>query len=105
MEEIIWSKLALIDLDRIHDFIALDSPFYARKTVEQILKRVEILRRYPESGRTVPEYKRKDIRELIEGNYRLFYRIRKQKISIVRIHHSAQIIRNKRRLAKKPKTH
>jgi len=101
MEEIIWSKLALADLDRIHDFIALDSQFYARKTVEQIFKRVEILKFYPESGRTVPEYKRKIIRELIEGNYRIFYKIKKQTISIVRIHHSARVIRIKRRLTNK----
>ncbi len=31
MEEIIWSKLALADLDRIHDFIALCNQSFSRQ--------------------------------------------------------------------------
>jgi plasmid stabilization system protein ParE len=43
MAQVIWSKLALSDLDNIHDFIAKESPYYAQKTLEQLLSRVEIL--------------------------------------------------------------
>ena len=68
MAQIIWSKLALADLDNIHDFIAKESPFYAEKTVEEFFIRVEVLAKYPDIGREVPEYVHKDIRELIEGN-------------------------------------
>lgn len=38
MEEIIWSKLALADLDRIHDFIALDSPFLPERLLNRYSK-------------------------------------------------------------------
>lgn len=77
MAEIKWSKLALGDLNSIHDYIAKDSPFYSQKTIEAFFERVFILSKYPEIGREVPEYVRIDIRELIEGNYRVFYRINK----------------------------
>ncbi|MBK9402846.1 MAG: type II toxin-antitoxin system RelE/ParE family toxin [Bacteroidetes bacterium] len=92
MARVIWTKLALNDIDRIHDFIAKDSPLYARKTVEQIFRRVDILENFPMSGREIPEYLRKDIRELLEGNYRIFYRVKKSGITVLRIHHSAQKI-------------
>ena len=97
MAQVIWSKLALSDLDNIHDFIAKESPYYAQKTIEQLFSRVEILETYPESGRQVPEFIRKDIRELIEGNYRLFYKIGKNAIYIIRAHHAARNIRGRRK--------
>jgi plasmid stabilization system protein ParE len=68
MAEIIWSKLALLDLECIYDFIARDSSFYAQKTTESLLNSVELLSTFPELGRLVPEYSKKDVREIIEGN-------------------------------------
>jgi len=55
------------------------------------------LETYPKSGRQVPEYIRKDIRELIEGNYRLFYKIDKNAVYIIRAHHAARNIKGIRR--------
>ena len=72
MAEITWSKLALDDLDTIHDYIAKESPFYAQKTIEEFIERVSVLATHPEIGHEVPEYVRKDVRELNEGNYRIF---------------------------------
>jgi toxin ParE1/3/4 len=70
----------LSDLDNIHDYIARDSPFYAQKTIQEFFDRVSVLADYPEIGREVPEYMLKDIRELIEGNYRIFYKVQKNTI-------------------------
>ncbi len=97
MAEITWSKLALDDLDSIHDYIAKESPFYAQKTIEEFIERVSVLATYPEIGREVPEYIRKDIRELIEGNYRIFYKINKNSVSIIRVHHAARNITRRKR--------
>jgi plasmid stabilization system protein ParE len=66
MAEIKWSKLALNDLDNIHEFIAKESSFYAQKTIENLIERASVLAAHPEIGREVPEYLRKDIKELIE---------------------------------------
>jgi addiction module RelE/StbE family toxin len=90
MEQIKWTKLALKDLDSIDDYISQDSPYYAQKTIENILERVKILLSHPESGRIVPEFEKKEIRELIIGNYRIVYKIYPKKISILRVHHAAR---------------
>jgi len=47
----------------------------------------------PEIGRIVPELEKKEIRELIEGNYRIIYRIKtKDLVEIVTIHHTSRDI-------------
>ncbi len=96
MEQIVWSKLALKDLEHIYDFIALESPYYAQKTIEQFFIRVEVLSSYPQIGKEVNEYMKNNVKELIEGNYRIFYRINKNNISIIRVHHSARRIKKRK---------
>ena len=96
MAKIIWSKYALEDIESIHDFIARESSFYAQKTIEDFFARVQILPLYPEIGREVPEYSKPYIRELIVGNYRIFYKVLKRSIYIIRVHHSAKNIRRKK---------
>lgn len=75
MVEIIWSEKAAADLELIYDYIAADSPFYARVQIERIFKTVERLKPFPESGRTLPEFPHHPHREVIAGTYRCIYRI------------------------------
>ena len=92
MAQIVWSKLAQADLENIHEYIARDSPYFAQKTIEEFFIAVTVLLKYPEVGREVPEFLRKDTREIIQGNYRFFYKFRRKNIFIIRVHHSAQNI-------------
>ncbi|MCK6649192.1 MAG: type II toxin-antitoxin system RelE/ParE family toxin [Bacteroidia bacterium] len=93
MAQISWTKRSLKDLKAINDYIALDSDFYAKRFVTKLIDRVEQLIDFSESGRIVPEKNTPEIRELIEGNYRIFYRLQKDKITILRIHNSARKIK------------
>ncbi|MDB5007949.1 MAG: plasmid stabilization system [Mucilaginibacter sp.] len=94
MVEIIWTPFALEDLQSIYDYIALDSPTYAIKFIDKLVDRVDILIENPESGKIVPEFEDELIRELIEGSYRIIYRIRAtDEIGIVRVHHSARLLK------------
>ena len=94
MAEIRWSAKARKDLRQIHSYIANDSVFYADRFIIKILKRVDVLESFPLSGRMVPEKNDETIRELIEGNYRIFYKVAHDKsIFVLRIHHSAKLIR------------
>lgn len=93
MAQISWTKKSLQDLKAINDFISLDSPFYASRFIFKIIKRVDQLSEFPESGRIVPEKHNPEIRELIEGNFRIFYRLRKNNIVILRIHNSSRKIK------------
>lgn len=94
MGKITWSVLARQDLWEIHDYIAGDSPFYAEKTIEKFFERVAILEKLPQIGRTVPEFEDETIRELVEGNYRIVYWLQDKNITVLRVHHSARLLRN-----------
>ena len=72
MVKVVWTDLAIEDLQSIHEYISKDSKFYADRFVTKLINRVDQLENYPKSGRMVPEFGKDEIRELIEGNYRIF---------------------------------
>ncbi len=92
MVRIIWSPDAADDLESICDYIAEDSDYYARVFANGVIKAIERLMIFPESGRVVPEYDQKDIREIIFQNYRIVYRVRSDTIEIVAITHGARLM-------------
>ena len=93
MEKIEWSALALVDLRSIYEYISRDSAFYAERLIDKIAGRINQLENFPQSGRIVPEFNDEMIRELIEGSYRIVYHLRGDRIYIVRIYHSAMILK------------
>lgn len=93
MVKIVWTKWSLRDLKLIYEYIKIDSPLYASRFINSIVARTDQLINFPESGRVVPEKDNSNIRELIEGNYRIFYKLQRHTITILRIHHSARQIK------------
>lgn len=91
--KIIWTSLAVSDLRIIHNYISAESKVYADRMIERIIAKVTVLNNFPESGRVVPEFGHKTIRELLEGNYRIVYKIHPDHIGIVRVHHTARVLR------------
>ena len=86
-----WTIQAVNDLKDIADYISKDSKRYAELLVKRIREKARILKIQPDSGRMVDEFERKDIRELLEGNYRIIYeRVNSSQIDILTIHHSAR---------------
>nr|VFK21308.1 MAG: Plasmid stabilization system protein ParE [Candidatus Kentron sp. LPFa]VFK34713.1 MAG: Plasmid stabilization system protein ParE [Candidatus Kentron sp. LPFa] len=72
---VIWSLPARNDLKAIHDYIAKDSPFYAKKTVQDIRERTDALDELPRKGRRAPELNEDTARELGLYSYRILYEI------------------------------
>lgn len=96
MAKLIWTHQAKSDLSIIAQFIAADSALHAKLTVRKLYNAAQLLRKHPFMGRIVPEIMQENIRELLEGNYRIIYQIDKQKrILILTIHHSAKKLKNK----------
>jgi len=93
MAQVNWTKRSIKDLKAINDYISLDSTFYATRFISKLIKRVDILIQFPECGRMVPEKNVPEIRELIEGNFRIFYRLRNGNVTILRIHNAARKIK------------
>jgi toxin ParE1/3/4 len=92
MAKIVWTKRSVKDLKLVFDYISLDSSIYATRFINRIILRVDQLESFPESGRIVPEKDDPTIRELIEGNFRIFYKIQRGSVIILRIHNSARKI-------------
>ncbi|MDA3928148.1 MAG: type II toxin-antitoxin system RelE/ParE family toxin [Prolixibacteraceae bacterium] len=97
MVKIVWTELSLFDLKEIYDYIAANSQRYATITTNKIYQRVQIIADNPYTGKIVDEFNEKSIRELIEGKYRIIYRIKTNyQVDILRIYHSARLLkRNK----------
>ena len=94
MVKIVWTELSIQDLKSIFDFIAENSDRYAAITTNRIYKRVQVLTGNPLSGRVVVEFNEKSVRELVEGNYRIIYRLKnKSQVDILRVYHSARLLR------------
>lgn len=88
-----WSDRAVRELGQLRDYIAQDSPFYARQFTERMVLAVEHLAGLPRSGRTVPEAGHQDaIREVFYQGYRLIYRILddQQLVQVVTVLHGAR---------------
>jgi toxin ParE1/3/4 len=93
MVKIVWTEFAIEDLQSIHDYISKDSKVYANRFIEKLMLRVEQLASQPKSGKMVPEINQETVRELIEGNYRIIYTLTENTIAIVRVHHSARLLK------------
>jgi toxin ParE1/3/4 len=95
MVKIVWTEISILDLKEIFDFIAEDSVRYATITTNKIHQRVQMIAGNPYLGRIVPEFNEKLIRELIEGNYRIIYRIKSEfRVDILRVYHSARLLKS-----------
>ena len=70
-----WTETAERHLDAIYAYIAQDSPEYALRMIDRITYRSQQIAAFPLSGRSVPEYEIKQIREVIEAPYRIIYYI------------------------------
>jgi len=49
---------------------------------------------FPLSGRIVPEFETKQIREVIEGSYRIIYYLKPDQIDIIAVLHGSQQIKS-----------
>ena len=91
MVKLIWTEQAINDLENIGDYISDSSEKYAKITVKKLFDKTDILKKFPEAGRIVPEKNDENLRELIEGNYRIIYEIiSPEQINILAVYHSAR---------------
>jgi plasmid stabilization system protein ParE len=85
-----WTDTAGGHLNAIHAYIAQDSPEYARRMVDRLTRRSQQIAEFPFSGRRVPEYDVDQIREVIEGSFRIIYHIKSDQIDVLAIIHGAR---------------
>ncbi len=85
-----WTDTALRHLDAIQRYTAQDSPTYARRMIDRLTRRSQQIAEFPLSGRMVPEYEMTQIREVVEGAYRIIYVVKPGQIDVLAVIHGAQ---------------
>lgn len=94
MAKVSLSPAALDDLKTIFDYISNDSEFYAEKVINNILKRITVLETHTRIGKMVHEFGNDAIREILEGSYRIIYKIESEsEISVARVYHGARLLK------------
>ena len=93
MAQIIWTEPALLDLNEIAEYIALDKPGAASHLVQKVFSKTERLEEFPESGRNPAELKKSRYKEIIIGPCRIFFRIEKDKVYILYVMRSERKLR------------
>jgi plasmid stabilization system protein ParE len=91
---VVWTEHALQSLVAIEDYIAMDDPAVAVVFIDRLIRRTDILIDQPRIGRMVPDVPGRELRELIEGNYRIVYRLNESTVEILTVfeaHKSFQI--------------
>ena len=71
-----WTAHAKAQLRHIHDYIAQDSPLYARRVSEEIVLKTIGLDELPRKGHKVQELNKDAVRELGLYSYRILYEIK-----------------------------
>ena len=90
MTRVVWTQPARDDLREVRAYIAQDSERYAHLVVTRLVSAVRRLRDYPLSGRVVPELGRPTIREVIDGSYRIVYRVTPDAVQILAVVHDTR---------------
>jgi plasmid stabilization system protein ParE len=84
---VVWAQPARDDLRAIYEYIALDSKFYAKNTIRNIILRATRVSNFPEIGRVVPEFGEEAIREIFIYSYRIIYQILPDSLAVLAVVH------------------
>lgn len=93
MVNINWTDEASFWLKDIHDYIAQDNPKIAKKVVNEIFTKTQILATFPKVGYQYQNDTNNEIRILLYGHYRIAYLIKDtETIDILGVFHGALAI-------------
>jgi addiction module RelE/StbE family toxin len=90
-----WTETAKNDLIAIRRYIALDNTTAAKNWIERLKASARNIVHSPLAGRIVPELSHEDIREVIEGNYRIVYHVQSKGVAILTVFESHRLFRTK----------
>ncbi|MDR3417577.1 MAG: type II toxin-antitoxin system RelE/ParE family toxin [Nevskia sp.] len=89
---VVWSQQALDDIDAIAEFISRDSPYHARRVVDEIFDMAVSIAEQPKIGRIVPELGEQGVRERFIYSYRVIYGVSDTQIEIVAVIHGRRLL-------------
>ena len=94
MAEIIWTGPALLDIDTIAEYIALDNPPATARLVKKVFNTIERLSKFPLSGKQVREIPNSIYREIVVPPCRIFYRLDENIVYILHVIRGERLFHN-----------
>lgn len=91
---LVWSDRARNDLREIARYISRSNPQNARAFVLRLQARARSAATAPRAGRRVPEFDAEDLREVIEGNYRIIYQRSRRRVEVVTVIEGHRLLRS-----------
>ena len=80
-----WTEQALERLADIEKFVASADPTAAIALMTRLITRGESLAKYPRRDRRVPELPGSGLREVVDGHYRIVYRVHAGRVEILTV--------------------
>ena len=94
MSRLIWSPLALLDLQRLYRLLVPKNPDAAKRAVQAIRQGLKVLEQQPSLGRLAHEMDdafRDWIIDFGDGGYVVRYRINHQHVTILAVRHQKEV--------------
>lgn len=79
-------------MESISEYIARDSPYYAKLVVEKVIAAVELLALFPFHGRRVPEAYDDNVREIFYKRYRIIYETKGDHLEVLTVIHGSRLL-------------
>jgi plasmid stabilization system protein ParE len=93
------TRSALGDLENIIRYYEdRGVPKVGRSLSSEIFRKIERLKRYPDSGRVVPEFDTENLREVVFPPFRIVYRRGAGRLWVIRIWRSERLMKNPKNL-------
>lgn len=92
MARVVWSEQALLDLESVLNYLESQSLALAKRYATAIVRRTDQLERFPLSGGLIDEDDSGTYRQVLQGPYRIIYRVEAERVYIVTVHHAARIL-------------
>lgn len=91
--DVVWTDQAYERLTEIQEYIAEEEvPSHANRLIEKLIEKGDSLSEFHNRGRIVPELGLEDVRELVEGNYRIVYRVKINKVQILSVFEAHRLL-------------
>lgn len=72
-------------LEAIQEFVSAVDPGSAERLLARLYLRISSLERFPQRGRVIPELPSSGVRELVEGHFRIIYRVAGDEVQVLTV--------------------
>ena len=88
--KVAWTRKAVGDLARLHEFLAGVNPEGAERTVRSLVEVATKLSGRPRLGARLEQYLPREVRRIFVGKYEVRYEVQEQTVILLRFWHSRE---------------